>query len=195
MFGAVNSGLESGFMIAHVTAASLASENKTLAHPSSVDSISTSGGQEDIVSMAPWAGRSCLKIIENVRRILAIEILVSGNINHRFHQKYSSSKSLKALMSLLKKSKVLSKKDRVFAKDIEKAEELIINNKIFFIEMNEKEYKKSFFVLSPGTDPGYLQGDKRFSANLSETKDIFDNYESKNRTAIIYNHGFCESYK
>ena len=131
MFGAVNSGLESGFMIAHVTAASLASENKTLAHPSSVDSISTSGGQEDIVSMAPWAGRSCLKIIENVRRILAIEILVSGNINYRFHQKSSSSKSLKALMSLLKKSKVLSKKDRVFAKDIEKAEELIINNKIF----------------------------------------------------------------
>lgn len=65
------------------------------------------------------------------------------------------------------------------------------NNKIFFIEMNEKEYKKSFFVLSPGTDPGYLQGDKRFSANLSETKDIFDNYRSKNRTAIIYNHGFC----
>ena len=63
------------------------SENKTLAHPSSVDSISTSGGQEDIVSMAPWAGRSCLKIIENVRRILAIELLVSGNINYRFHAK------------------------------------------------------------------------------------------------------------
>ena len=54
-------------MLAHVTAASLASENKTLAHPASVDSISTSAGQEDIVSMAPWAGRSCLKIIDNVK--------------------------------------------------------------------------------------------------------------------------------
>jgi len=131
MFGAVNSGLESGFMLAHVTAASLASENKTLAHPSSIDSISTSAGQEDIVSMAPWAGRSCLKIIENVRRILAIELLVSGNINYRFHQNFSSSKSLKPLMQLLKKSKVLSKKDRVFARDIEIVESLILKNKVF----------------------------------------------------------------
>ena len=131
LFGAVKSGLESGFMISHVTAASLASENKTLAHPSSVDSISTSGGQEDIVSMAPWAGRSCLKIIENVRRILAIELLVSGNVNYRFHAKLQSSKSLTPLMDLLKKSNVLSKKDRVFAKDIRIVEKLIINNKVF----------------------------------------------------------------
>tara|TARA_Y100000748_G_scaffold85508_1_gene70765 strand:- start:1923 stop:3455 length:1533 start_codon:yes stop_codon:yes gene_type:complete len=131
MFGAVNSGLESGYMIAHVTAASLASENKTLAHPSSIDSITTSGGQEDIVSMAPWAGRSCLKIIENVRRILAIELLVSGNVNHRFHQKLSSSKSLRALILLLKQVRVLSMKDRVFSKDIEKVEDLLKKNKVF----------------------------------------------------------------
>ena len=131
MFGAVNSGLESGYMIAHVTAASLASENKTLAHPSSIDSITTSGGQEDIVSMAPWAGRSCLQIIENVRRILAIELLVSGNINHRFHQKLSSSKSLRALTLLLKQAKVLSMKDRVYSKDIEKVEDLLKKNKVF----------------------------------------------------------------
>ena len=133
MFGAVKSGLESGFMLPHVTAASLASENKTLAHPSSVDSISTSGGQEDIVSMAPWAGRSCLKIIENVRRILAIELLVSGNINYRFHKKLLSSKSLMPLMDLLKKSNVLSQKDRVFSKDIEIVEGLIFNNKVFSV--------------------------------------------------------------
>jgi histidine ammonia-lyase len=120
-------------MLPHVTAASLASENKTLAHPSSVDSISTSGGQEDIVSMAPWAGRSCLKIIENVRRILAIELLVSGNINYRFHKKLLSSKSLMPLMDLLKKSNVLSQKDRVFSKDIEIVEGLIFNNKVFSV--------------------------------------------------------------
>ena len=131
MFGAVNSGLESGYMIAHVTAASLASENKTLAHPSSIDSITTSGGQEDIVSMAPWAGRSCLQIIENVRRILAIELLVSGNINHRFHQKLSSSKSLRALTLLLKQAKALSMKDRIYSKDIEKVEDLLKKNKVF----------------------------------------------------------------
>ena len=131
MFGAVNSGLESGYMIAHVTATSLASENKTLAHPSSIDSITTSGGLEDIVSMAPWAGRSCLQIIENVRRILAIELLVSGNINHRFHQKLSSSKSLRALTLLLKQAKVLSMKDRVYSKDIEKVEDLLKKNKVF----------------------------------------------------------------
>ena len=81
--------------------------------------------------MAPWAGRSCLKIIENVRRILAIELLVSGNVNYRFHAKLQSSKSLTPLMNLLKKSNVLSKKDRVFAKDIEIVEKLIINNKVF----------------------------------------------------------------
>ncbi|MDP7529895.1 MAG: aromatic amino acid lyase, partial [Candidatus Marinimicrobia bacterium] len=71
MFVAHNPGLESGFMMAQVTAASLASENKTLAHPAAVDSISTSVGQEDLVSMAPWAGRKCLRIIENVNQILA----------------------------------------------------------------------------------------------------------------------------
>tara|TARA_X000001036_G_C20673140_1_gene803189 strand:+ start:1645 stop:2730 length:1086 start_codon:yes stop_codon:yes gene_type:complete len=67
----------------------------------------------------------------------------------------------------------------------------IENNKIFFVEMDEKKYKKSFFVLSPGTEPGYLQGDLAFSANLSEIQNIFNNYSSKNKTAMIYNHGFC----
>ena len=56
-------GLESGYMIAHVTAAALASENRTLAHPASVDNITTSGGQEDFVSMAPWAAEKLLKML------------------------------------------------------------------------------------------------------------------------------------
>ena len=133
MFGAVKSGLESGFMLAHVTAASLASENKTLAHPSSVDSISTSAGQEDIVSMAPWAGRSCLRILDNVRTILAIELLVAGNFNHRFHSNLNSGDALKPLMSLLKKSKVLSKKDRVFSKDIEIVNNLIKTDQVYSV--------------------------------------------------------------
>jgi len=130
MFGAINPGLESGFMLAHVTAAALASENKTLAHPASIDSISTSAGQEDFVSMAPWAGRKSLRIISHVRSILSIEILVSGNINHRFHKKLSSSKGLIHIMNLLKRSKVLSIKDHPLSNDIEIIDRLIESGKI-----------------------------------------------------------------
>jgi len=78
MFLAREPGVESGFMIAHVAAAALASENKTLAHPASVDNIPTSAGQEDHVSMAPWAGLKLLQILENVRYILAIEALAAA---------------------------------------------------------------------------------------------------------------------
>ena len=83
MFLTSEPGLESGFMIAHVTAAALASENKTLAHPASVDSIPTSAGQEDHVSMAPWAGRKLQDVCTNVSRILAIELLATAQaIDH-----------------------------------------------------------------------------------------------------------------
>ena len=78
LFLTVEPGLESGFMIAHVTAAALASENKTLAHPASVDSIPTSAGQEDHVSMAPWAARKLLSICDNTATILAIELLAAA---------------------------------------------------------------------------------------------------------------------
>ena len=78
MFLSNDPGLESGFMIAHVAAAALASENKTLSHPASVDSIPTSAGQEDHVSMAIWAGVKLLDIVRNVSRILAIELLAAS---------------------------------------------------------------------------------------------------------------------
>ncbi|HEY3644299.1 MAG TPA: histidine ammonia-lyase [Gammaproteobacteria bacterium] len=78
MFLARDPGLESGFMIAHVTAAALASENKTLAHPASADTIPTSAGQEDHVSMAPWAGVKLGRILKNVDHILAVEALASA---------------------------------------------------------------------------------------------------------------------
>ena len=133
MFCALNPGLESGFMLAHVTAAALASENKTLAHPASIDSISTSAGQEDFVSMAPWAGRKCLRIINHIRSILAIEILVSGNVNHRFHKNLSSGIYLNTLMELLKKNKVLTLKDHPLSNDIKVIEELIRSGKILKI--------------------------------------------------------------
>ncbi|MDX1443044.1 MAG: histidine ammonia-lyase [Gammaproteobacteria bacterium] len=78
MFLVATPGLESGYMIAHVTAAALASENKTLAHPASVDSIPTSAGQEDHVSMAPWAGIKLNQVADNLSRILAIELMAAG---------------------------------------------------------------------------------------------------------------------
>ncbi|MCP1727157.1 histidine ammonia-lyase [Natronospira proteinivora] len=78
LFLTEEAGVESGFMITHVTAAALASENKTLAHPASVDSISTSAGQEDHVSMAPWAGLKLTRLCDNLARILAIELLTAS---------------------------------------------------------------------------------------------------------------------
>lgn len=79
MFLTNEPGLESGFMIAHVTAAALVSENKTYAHPASVDSLPTSAGQEDHVSMAPWAGRKLAKICDNTARVLGIELLAAAH--------------------------------------------------------------------------------------------------------------------
>ena len=83
LFLAGHPGLESGFMIAHVTSAALASANKVLAHPASVDTIPTSAGQEDHVSMAPWAGEKLLQICDNAATILAIELLAGATPSTR----------------------------------------------------------------------------------------------------------------
>lgn len=74
-FLAANPGVESGYMITQYVQAALVAENKVLAHPASVDSVPTSAGQEDHVSMGWGAGRKLLTVVENVRRVLAIEIL------------------------------------------------------------------------------------------------------------------------
>ena len=73
-----DSGVNSGFMIAHVTAAALTAENRTLANPASVETITTSANQEDHVSMAPNAGLKLLSIIDNLENIIAIELLVAA---------------------------------------------------------------------------------------------------------------------
>ncbi|MEW6338646.1 MAG: histidine ammonia-lyase [Acidobacteriota bacterium] len=69
------SGLNSGFMMAHVTAAALVSECKTLSHPASVDTIPTSAGREDHVSMGTWAARKLARVVANLRSVLAVEFL------------------------------------------------------------------------------------------------------------------------
>ncbi|MBU0529444.1 histidine ammonia-lyase [bacterium] len=123
-------GIESGCMIVHVTAAALASENKTLAHPASVDSISTSAGQEDIVSMAPWAGRKALKILENVTYILAAELLVAARATTLFHRKLNPGVGTKPVLDLVNKYIKIQNGDHSYSKDLEVIAELIRSGKI-----------------------------------------------------------------
>jgi len=117
-------GINSGFMIAHVTAAALASENKTLAHPASVDSIPTSANQEDHVSMATFAARKAFEITVNVRRILAIELLAACQ-GIDFRRPFHSSEPLETVHALVRKVVLRYTEDRYFAPDIAKTDELI----------------------------------------------------------------------
>ena len=113
-------GLQSGAMIMQYAAASLVSENKTLAHPASVDSIPSSANQEDHVSMGTIASRHAYQIIQNARRVLAIELIcamqaveIRGIEKMASHTRVFYDKGREQVSSI--------KKDRVFSKDIEKA--------------------------------------------------------------------------
>ena len=119
-----NGGVNSGFMIAQVTSAALASENKTLAHPASIDSLPTSANQEDHVSMATFAARRLRDIFDNVAGILAIEWLAACQ-GLDFRKPFKTSEKLQVLMQLLRDQVPFYNKDRYFAPDIEKAKQLI----------------------------------------------------------------------
>ncbi|QPE16174.1 histidine ammonia-lyase [Providencia rettgeri] len=124
-----NGGVNSGFMIAQVTAAALASENKALAHPSSVDSLPTSANQEDHVSMAPAAGRRLWEMAKNVTGILAIEWL-SACQGMDFREGLTSSETLEKARKTLRDQVTYYDKDRYFAPDIEVAINLINQYKL-----------------------------------------------------------------
>jgi histidine ammonia-lyase len=119
-----NPGLNSGFMIAHVTAASLVSENKTLAHPASVDSIPTSANQEDHVSMATFAARKLADMALNVRHVIAIELLAAAQ-GIEFHRPLKTSESLEAVHCLIRERVSMLTEDRYFRSDIQAVENLI----------------------------------------------------------------------
>ncbi|RBP53030.1 histidine ammonia-lyase [Arenicella xantha] len=119
-----NGGVNSGFMIAQVTSAALASENKTLAHPASIDSLPTSANQEDHVSMATFAGRRLADIFENVAGILGVEWLAATQ-GMDFRAPLTSSPPLEQARSILRAKVPFYDKDRYFATDIEQAVELI----------------------------------------------------------------------
>jgi histidine ammonia-lyase len=119
-----DAGLNSGYMIAHVTAAALASENKSLAHPASVDSLPTSANQEDHVSMATFAARRLQPMIANTGRILAIEWLAAAQ-GIDFLRPLTSSIVLEKAHALLRMQVPTMMTDHYLGPDIEKAHDLL----------------------------------------------------------------------
>ncbi|HTF87323.1 MAG TPA: histidine ammonia-lyase [Planctomycetota bacterium] len=119
-------GLHSGMMIAQVAAASLASENKSLAHPASVDSIPTSANQEDHVSMGVTAARKARAITDNVEYVLAIEALCAAQARE-FHKGLRAGRGAQAVHECLRKRIAPNDADRFLHTDIEAARELLVS--------------------------------------------------------------------
>jgi histidine ammonia-lyase len=117
-------GLNSGFMIAHVTAAALASENKSLAHPSSVDSLPTSANQEDHVSMATHAARRLGEMARNSATIVGIELMAAAD-GIGFHAPLTTSAPLAAVVAALRNVVAPLERDRFLAGDLEAARALV----------------------------------------------------------------------
>lgn len=123
-FLTADAGLNSGFMIAHVTAAALASENKSLAHPASVDSLPTSANQEDHVSMATFAARRLQTMISNTAHILGIELLAAAQ-GIEFLRPLKSSDALEQVHKLLRDTIPAMHQDRYLAPDMEAATRMV----------------------------------------------------------------------
>jgi histidine ammonia-lyase len=115
-----NSGLNSGFMIAQVTAAALVAENKAIASPCSVDSIPTSANQEDHVSMATHAARRLGAMAENAAGVVGIELLAAAQ-GIDFHRPARSSVTLEQVHASIRADVAFYAVDRYFAPDIEAA--------------------------------------------------------------------------
>ncbi len=122
-------GLNSGFMIVHVTAAALASENKSLAHPASVDSLPTSANQEDHVSMATFAARRLQPMLKNTAHIVAIELLAAAQ-GIEFLRPLTSAPGLESVLRLLRSVSPAMMQDRSLARDIEAVHHLVAGGDI-----------------------------------------------------------------
>lgn len=127
-------GLNSGFMIVQVAAASLVSENKTLSHPASVDTIPTSADKEDHVSMGAWAAVKCGKILDNARKVVAMELLSAAQ-GIDLLRPLKSSAALEKLHGEIRKGAKRLDKDRVMYPDIE------------FVDQALKEFKWEKWVI------------------------------------------------
>jgi histidine ammonia-lyase len=134
-----DTGINSGYMILQYTTAALASENKGLCFPASADSIPTSLGQEDHVSMGSISGRKALQVIGNVEKILAIELLTAAQA-FEFRKPLKSGKLLDEVHKAVRKQVAFAQQDRVFSDDIEKGIAMIREARL--VEIVEKACKR-----------------------------------------------------
>ncbi|WP_412068870.1 histidine ammonia-lyase [Rubrivirga sp. IMCC43871] len=118
------SGLQSGFMIPQYAAASLVSENKGLCHPASVDSIPSSRGQEDHVSMGAWGARKALRVLENAERVLAVEALCAAQALD-FRRPLRSGPGIEAAHAAIRTVVPFRTDDTVFEPDLTAATDLV----------------------------------------------------------------------
>ncbi|HSB61032.1 MAG TPA: histidine ammonia-lyase [Vicinamibacteria bacterium] len=128
-FLAREGGLQSGLMLAQVTAAALASENKALAHPASVDSIPTSANKEDHVSMGAAGARKAARVVANTRHILAVELLAACQALE-FLKPLVTSPALRAAYEAVRRRVPPHDRDRVLGPDIESAAALVAEGAI-----------------------------------------------------------------
>lgn len=128
-FLAPGAGLNSGFMMPQVTAAALVSENKVLAHPASVDSITTSGNKEDYVSMGMGAAIKLKKILENTRNTIAIEAMAAAQAID-FLAPLKTSKPLQTAHAAIRSVCPTMEKDRVMYKDFERISDLLASGRV-----------------------------------------------------------------
>ena len=128
-FLAPGAGLNSGFMMPQVTAAALASENKVLAHPASVDSITTSGNKEDYVSMGMTAALKLRRIVANAQHVLAIEAMAAAQALE-FLAPLTTSKRGQAAVAAIRTVSPAMEKDRVMSGDFVRLAEVIASGKL-----------------------------------------------------------------
>ena len=135
-FLVAKSGINSGLMIPQVVAASLVSENKIYAHPASVDTIPTSAGKEDHVSMGPAAARKARAILENVERILAIELVCAAQ-GREFDRKLRAGRGAEAAYRAVRRLVPPLREDRFLAPDIERVRAAVESGAIVRTVENE----------------------------------------------------------
>ena len=150
-------GLNSGFMIVQYSAASLVSENKVLSHPASVDSIPSSANQEDHVSMGTIAARKARDIMDNVRKVIAMELLTSVQaIDLRGKKKLGVGSE--AAYNIIRDHTPFIDKDRIMYKDINICEDLIKDN--LLVEVVEEALEEEILLFEE------IEPSKQLSDNL-----------------------------
>lgn len=139
-----DTGLHSGLMIVQYTGAALVSENKSLCFPASADSIPTSLGQEDHVSMGSISGRKALQVCGNLRRILAVELFCAAQAID-FHRPLTSSPTLEAVHAHIRQHIRHADVDRIYGEDLKKAEALIQEGQLLALVKNHQPEAFSAF--------------------------------------------------